>query len=97
MVFNNWSKSSHATIPDSTDDICICPNCETTQRVINNRYTAKIFITSTNGRIALRAYDKAIKSIVTKDNNIKCEDLLFAPPFNVKFNKYHVITQITRD
>ena len=84
-------------IPDSTDDICICPNCETTQRVINNRYTAKIFITSTNGRIALRAYDKAIKSIVTKDNNIKCEDLLFAPPFNVKFNKYHVITQITRD
>ena len=43
------------------------------------------------------AYDKAIKSIVTKDDNIKCKDLLFAPPFNVKINKYHEITQITRN
>ena len=75
----------------STEPMCICPNCQTAQKVINNRYTAKLFITSGDGRIALRAYDEAI---VTKDDNIKCEDLLFAPPFN---NKYHVITQITRN
>ena len=55
---------------------------------MNNRYTAKLFITGANGRIALRAYDEAIKSIVAKDNNIKCEDLLFAPPFNVIFNNH---------
>ena len=85
-------------IPDSsTESMCICPNCQTAQKVISNCYTAKLFITSGDGRIALRAYDEAIKSIVTKDDNIKCEDLLFAPPFNVKFNKYHVITQITRN
>ena len=81
-------------IPDS---ISTCPNCQTTQRVTNTRYTAKLFITTDNGKIALRAYDEAIKVIVSKDDKIQKEDLILAPPFNIKFNKYHVITQITRN
>ena len=60
------------------------------------RFSAKLFITnSLSERISLKAYDEALKSIAQTDE-IKCEDLLFAPPFDVKFNKYHVITHVAR-
>ena len=61
------------------------------------RHSAKLFIASTlNERIPLRAYDESFKAIAQTDGQIKCEDLLFAPPFDIKFNKYNVITHVSR-
>ena len=43
-----------------------------------------------------RAKAQVTVSDADKRLHIKCEDLLFAPPFDITFNKYHVITHESR-
>ena len=70
------------------------------QKMSNPKLTAKLFIETENEqhRVTLRAYDEALKAIAqTKKNDITCEDLIFAPPFDVAYNKYHVITNVAHN
>lgn len=84
-------------IPATSESVCVCENCNTMQKTTNHRYSAKLFMTNNNNeRLSLRAYDEALKSIAQTDKNISSQDLLFAPPFDVTFNKYHVITHVSR-
>ena len=88
----NCKKSISAT----TDSLVVCEVCQTTQKITKQRYTAKLFIQLGQQRLSLRAYDEALKQIAQTDGSIKCEDLLFAPPFDLSYNKYHVITDVSR-
>ena len=85
-------------LASTADSVCVCDSCKTIQKPMNQRYTAKLFITNTaNQRLSLRAYHDALKSIADADKDIiDAKDLLFAPPFDVTFNKYHTITNISR-
>ena len=64
--------------------------------ISTERYSAKLFIHTSQEKISLRAHDRALKTIAQKEENLKCEDLLFAPPFDISYNKYHVITEVCR-
>ena len=89
----NCKKPVRAT----TDMTAECDVCHTTQRMSNHRFTAKLFIQAASDQhVTLRAYHDAITTIAQKDGDIKAEDLLFASPFDVAYNKYHVITKVSR-
>ena len=49
-----------------------------------------------NANVAVRAYNDTLKQIVQKDD-ITCEDLLSTEPFDLTYNKYHVVTLVTRN
>ena len=83
-------------INPASDTVTTCGHCETTQRMGNCRQTAKLFIENQSTRVTLRAYHDALTSITLKDQ-INCEDLLYAHPFDVAFNRYHVITKVSRN
>ena len=75
-----------------------CDVCHTTQRMSNHRFTAKLFVqAASNQHVTLRAYHDAIMTIAQTDGDTKAEDLLFASPFDVAYNKYHVITKVSRE
>ena len=83
-------------IHPASDTVTTCAHCETTQREGNCRQTAKLFIKTEHTRITVRAYHEALTSITQKDE-VDCENLLFAPPFDMAYNKYHVITKVSRN
>ena len=84
-------------ISATSDGLVVCEFCHTTQKPTSQRYTAKLFIqNSDQHRISLRADDDTLNKIAQTDGNIKCEDLLFAPAFDISYSKYHVITDISR-
>ena len=86
----NCKKAIHPT----TETVAVCDICKTTQKMGNHRLTAKLFIENQCARVTLRAYHDSLTAITQRDD-VKCEDLLFAAPFNVTYNKYHVITLAT--
>lgn len=83
------------TITASTESLATCNNCQTVQKITTKHHTAKLFIENNDSkeRFSVRAHDHSLKAIAQTDGPISCEDLLFAPPFIVTFNKYHVITR----
>ena len=74
------------------ETMATCDNCKTMQKMSTKRQTAKLFNDNSQQHIALRAHDDFLKAIAQTDGQINSEDLLFAPPFDIKYNKYHVIT-----
>ena len=83
------------TIEDTGSDIGSCPNCSTVQ-LLKKKFTAKLFLeTSTGTHSIVRAYDEALKQI-TQCEQVTTMNLLNAPPFDVEFNEYHVVTNVDR-
>ena len=84
----------------TNDSIGICSSCNITQKLMQVKLSAKIFIQSTNNSapISVRANTQIIQEIAQKKAAlITTEDVLFAPKFNVTFNKFHLITKVTRE
>jgi DNA-directed RNA polymerase subunit RPC12/RpoP len=81
------------TIAASTKSLATCNNCQTVQKITTKHHTAKLFIENSNERISLRAHDQSLKAIALKQPPAK---IYSAPPFDVTFNKYHVITHVFR-
>ena len=81
----------------TSDTVTTCTHCETTQIKGNCKHTAKLFIKNDSSRVTVRAYQEALTSITVKDDEVTCEDLLYAQPFDMQYNKYHVITKISRN
>ena len=77
----------------------ICHKCNTGQRFVDPRITAKLLLRNSTGRITLRGYTPALKAIINCDNEsdeVTIAKLLCAPPFDVQYNSFHVITAVTR-
>ena len=72
-------------------------NCNTTQVLKKKvKTTAKLFLATQNEtHITVRAYDKALKQIAQCDQ-VTVTSLLNAPQFDVRFNDFHVVTNVTR-
>ena len=83
------------TIEDTGSNIGTCQNCKTTQLLKKKKFSAKLFLeTPTETHISVRAYDEALKQI-TQDEEVTIINLLNAPSFDVEFNNYHVVTNVT--
>ena len=59
---------------------------------------SKLFIKGKTEQVfSLRANGDILHAITSKEDTIKAEDLLFSPAFDLKFNKFHLITSIERN
>ena len=87
------------TVEPKNDSIGTCTSCNTQQKLTHAKVSAKIFIQSNKDTpIAVRANAAALLGITGKDPAlITAEDILFAPTFTVTYNKFHLITNITRE
>ena len=93
MEFRNLNPYIPAkSISATTDSLVVCEVCQTTQKITKKRYRVKLFIQFGRQTVSLRAHDDALKQIAQMDGSIKCEDLLFTPPFNISYNKYHDVS-----
>ena len=71
--------------------------CQTMQRLNTRKQTCKLFIQAREQpHITLRVYKEMLQAICNTTNSITCEDLLSARIFNLKYNGYHVITNVSR-
>ena len=84
------------TVEPKNDSIGTCTSCNTQQKLTHAKVSAKICNKDTP--IAVRANAAALLGITGKDPAlITAEDILFAPTFTVTYNKFHLITNITRE
>ena len=82
---------------NSNSTIGTCEQCNTVQRLQARKQTSKLFIeTLEQDHITLHAYEDMLRAISKTTNNITCDDLLSAPLFDLKYNEYHVITNVSR-
>ena len=74
-----------------------CDSCNTMQMLCNTKMSAKLFVRpqGTQIPISLKVYGEMLKQIVPKEK-ITSDDLLFAPHFDLTYNKFHVVTSVTR-
>ena len=85
------------TVRPSGNNLGTCEQCQTMQRLNTRKQTCKLFIQAREQpHITLRAYEEMLQAICNTTNNITCEDLLSARIFNLKYNEYHVITNVSR-
>lgn len=75
-----------------------CSSCNTVQLLSTPKLSAKLFIKAKSdvSSIALRANTNAIKLITNKQSSIENDDLIFAEPFDVSYNKFNTITAVIR-
>ena len=89
------------TVEPTGAAIGICTTCETTQKLTTPRFSARLFIHSQNRDKAtpLKAHGDILRSIAqkTQKESITHQDLLYAPAFNCRYNKFKVVTEVTRD
>lgn len=82
--------------PHTKPSLGVCSSCNTVQKLSTPKLTAKLFLLDEEQqRTTLRAYSDMLKLIAGTDD-VTCEDLLLAPKFDVKYNKFHIITSISR-
>lgn len=86
------------TVEPMDDNIAQCTSCKTTQILSSLKQSAKLTINSEGKRFTLRANDSALREIaeVTSSKQVSAQDVLFAPQFDIKFNKFNIITHISR-
>ena len=81
--------------PGPKPNIGICTTCNTAQKLSTPKVSAKLILDHQNKNITVRANEDALQAIVHPDK-ISQVNLLFAPAFNVVYNKFHVVTEISR-
>ena len=85
-------------VEPTKDMLGTCQSCNTTQRMSSPKLFAKLFIKGETDQVfSLRAHGDILHAITNKQDTIEVEDLLFSPPFDLKFNKLHLITTIQRN
>ena len=81
--------------PNVKANIGICDSCETVQKLLSPKLSAKLMIEYNNDIVTVKAYHDALLMIVNNEE-ISWETLLCAPAFDVVYNKFHVVTQVSR-
>jgi hypothetical protein len=83
-------------IVQSNESIGVCPSCQMTQKLPTPKQGAKIMIQTKEKGLTLRANDKILKQITQLQNEVTAQDLLYSPQFNCTYNKFHMITSVSR-
>lgn len=77
-------------------DIIECNSCDTKQRARNIKTTAKLYVEDgCQNSFSFRAYQDMLTEIA-QTPDVTSDNLLQSEPFDLTFNKYHIITSITR-
>lgn len=84
------------TIPVTDSPIATCNHCDTAQKWGKSKQSAKLIFDIGSKRLTLRANDNELKIICSAQSEVTSQDLLYAPPFDVSYNKYNAITKVTR-
>ena len=84
------------TVTPTAEMAGTCSSCKTTQRLSDPKLSARLFVKNDQNVISLRAHGDVIKSIANKESSITNEDILFSPPFDLSYNKFHTIINISR-
>ena len=82
-------------IKTTSKSMGICEQCNTFQRLQDQKLTCKLFIEAGEEHLTVRAYEDILKLIVDSEK-FTCEDLMGDATFNMKYNQYHVVTSISR-
>ena len=72
-----------------------CNLCKTMQVLQVEKLTAKLCIVSDGKRVSVRVYSNELSEIVN-GKKVTPAELLFAAPFNIKYNEFHVAVEISR-
>ena len=87
------------TVEPKTSTVGVCVTCNTTQKLNNKKLSARLFIQSNvpgQKSVTLKAYDDILR-LISQTEELTCENLLFAPSFNVSYNQFNIITEVTHD
>jgi hypothetical protein len=74
-----------------------CANCQMAQALKESKLTGKLFLETldTVKHVTVRAYQDLLK-IITDPEEITASNLLESPPFDARYNEYHVLTGVSR-
>ena len=86
------------TLPCDLDKtITECQQCGTKQKLRNYKTSAKLFVEDMSAQqYTLKAHNEILANIVPNCSKITSELLLDAPSFDTTFDKFHIITNVTR-
>ena len=87
-----------ANLDQNGDKFGTCPNCKVVQLLTIPKLTAKLFLETQDAQqehTTVRAYDKLLEEIA-QSKEVTSIKLLDAPPFDTRYNEYHVVTSVTR-
>ena len=74
-----------------------CDSCQTIQKLGQPKQTGKLFLESSNRKITMRAYPAILKAIAQTDNpEVTPSDLINSTPFEATYDKFNVITHVSR-
>ena len=81
--------------PTKNSSLGICDTCQTAQKLASPKLSAKLIFEHQKNIITVKAYDDALHTIVGEED-VSWESLLCSPAFDVTFNKFHVVTKVSR-
>ena len=64
----------------------------------NTKQTAKLIVSTGTQKLTLKAHGETLKAIANSedsDKEVSAHDLLFAPQFNLMYNRFYTITKIS--
>lgn len=96
-IYNCFCCKRGTVEPDKDNKFGKCTQCSTYQVLKQLKVTAKLFLEShdISEHVTIRAYGDLLTQIVAGEE-VSTESLLKAPPFDARYNEYHVLTSIQR-
>lgn len=83
-------------LPPHEKQIGVCEQCKITQK-LSPKQTAKLTVECGTTKVTLKAFDEIIKNIAQSDTKVSEPDLLLAPSFDLSYNKFNIITKVSRN
>jgi hypothetical protein len=72
-----------------------CNLCKTIQVLRTEKLTAKLCVVSEGKRVTVRVHSNELNEIVS-GKKVTSSELLYAAPFNMKYNEFHVAVEVSR-
>ena len=82
--------------PPHDKQIGVCEQCKITQK-LSPKQSAKITIECGTTKVTLKAFNDIIKDIAQSEAKVSEPDLILAPSFNLSYNKFNIITKVSRN
>ena len=80
-----------------SDTVGKCDNCKATQAICkeNEKISRKLFLQCNGEKVSVRVNGEMLEKI-SEGKGLDATTLLFARPFDVKYNEFHIVTSISR-
>ena len=81
----------------SASQIITCQICHSTQKLPEPQLAAKLIVHTKASKLTLKANDRVLREIAqSQSDTITPHDILFAPAFTCCYNRYNIITNVSR-